>query len=413
MIYINNLYYNEETNSIVFDYTLPTAEDCDSFIVDSIDIFHNNINHELTLTTEQLELGQFSISLSDLEIDTFEGLFNITFTYQGKCDCNNFGAGTTITYTIGNLSKYEKCLVKLITNSQLIDCKFVNNNLCTTFQDSCKNNIYFLSTLLASIYRAIECGMIEEADEILEKIKQNLDCCDCCIENCDFIYIKDNKYGPYHYFDNEPDPLVTECDSEIFINDVSIGNVSCDEPNIINLIQNGEVIEGNWDAETNTWTLPNCPDCGIATYNLVYGDVFLGTGEIPCGTVPTEIILNSIFEENCPDCENIGNYNLVIGTGDDFQILDSGTLPCTEDVTNISIDEILTNYCPECQECPPACDTAVLTFPVSMENPIPNINLECGQNLEINISSISCPGLQIISADIVDGVLTLTVEGGI
>jgi hypothetical protein len=267
---IQLLQYNPLNNSIVFNYTLPVG-----VLVNSITLTHTSgTSQVLNLTSAQLLSGNFSVNIAQYSFNEFKDLFTFNFALNND---------SVIVYTIGNLSNYEKCLIDLINKSNLIDCKLVQENACKTFEDKCKNNIYYISTLLASVYRAIECGLVSEANFTLSNIKFNLDCCDCCKDDCDYIYIKNNKYAPYHYFDNEPDPEVivnTECEPITFqINGQTIETINYGTTyNMIIVNSDNEQI-GNFTYNSTSNTLIFTPfETNFNINNITYIPIECGSG---------------------------------------------------------------------------------------------------------------------------------------
>lgn len=377
MIYVNLLQYDAETNTIVFDYNIQQGEALTNVI-----ITHNGVNYNPNpiLTEGQfltlINSGDFSsLPLNELNINEFKDLFYIKFIFSNNQE---------FIYTIGNLSIYEACLTKLIANTKLIDCKLIHNDFCKTFEDKCKNNIYYISTLLASLYRAIECGMLEEAETILSKVKENLACCCDCIEDCDYIYIKNNKYAPYHYFDNEPEikPLEDCPLTTITINGETLEQTYISGSEILLSVIQGETEIGSFLSFENgiiNWEIDVCPSSNITlngeTFTLEPGENFelsIVQGETNVGEYNEQ---NNTWE--IPICEN----NIVTINEEQWE------LSCGQNITVLVTQngQQIGEYNTSTGEWEiPACNISIVNF-IGLDTP-PNFELDNGKNMTIAIN---------------------------
>lgn len=199
MIKINTLNWNKGNFTLnattIYGYTFTSLYlwDAKSYknyskAISLADLLPTNSNSlNLTFTLSEAITNQLS------QKDKFEDLFFfelISTQFNGTTTKNAVGV-------IGNLTKYNNCLIDKLLNLNIENCKPTQNFNCSELLDDCNNNICYFNTLLTNICRAISCKYYLEAAILMEKLRSmSENCClDCDCEQyvCNTISIIDGK----------------------------------------------------------------------------------------------------------------------------------------------------------------------------------------------------------------------------
>lgn len=184
MININSVVIDEFSNSIKISISAPNLTEVLFWKQEDFQDYSKAIDVSHLIPTNNNDIYIFTISKSDVNLESFNGLFFLEFV-SGDSSSNDYSRKIAIA---ANLISYHECLLDKVLSTDIVGCKQKKSN-CV----ECEEDMIYTQVLLSSLNTSIRFGFFEEAIKILKTLDEMCEICHTCppYENVKLI----NGYG--------------------------------------------------------------------------------------------------------------------------------------------------------------------------------------------------------------------------
>lgn len=202
MIKIENLRINSLSSEIAVKVFTSTGETISKVLFYTNETYGDSTKAvDLTsLLSQTSEIEDFVITLSDVNLEAFAGVFFLEFTSTNNiveaCDSTPM----LETGVVSNLTKYHLCILDLIKSIQIENCEIIIPNDC----EGNPLNLCLIETLLEGLYTAIECLEFQLSSDI----SKNLD--SLCQDPCNIKETPTSNFSGTYVFKEVGDCTISE-----------------------------------------------------------------------------------------------------------------------------------------------------------------------------------------------------------